>query len=168
MLWNQLDLVARNLSPMAITLLLVMVSVLPMHIPFFGTVSPVLSLMAVYYWSVFRPDLMPSFAVFGAGLFQDILSGTPLGVFALVFMLVRVAVVSKQKFFTGNSFVVMWWVFMLVAAGSLVLVWGLASLLNMTLISPLGVAFQVFLTFVLFPCFAWLFFRAQQAFLRQS
>ena len=168
MFWNQLNLVARSLSPMAITLLLVMVSVLPMHIPFFGTVSPVLSLMAVYYWSVFRPDLMPSFAVFGAGLFQDILSGTPLGVFALVFMLVRVAVVSKQKFFTGNSFVVMWWVFMLVAAGSLVLVWGLASLLNMTLISPLGVAFQVFLTFVLFPCFAWLFFRAQQALLRQS
>ena len=168
MFWNQLNLVARSLSPMAITLLLVMVSVLPMHIPFFGTVSPVLSLMAVYYWSVFRPDLMPSFAVFGAGLFQDILSGTPLGVFALVFMLVRVAVVSKQKFFTGNSFVVMWWVFMLVAAGSLVLVWGLASLLNMTLISPLGVAFQVFLTFVLFPCFAWLFFRVQQAFLRQS
>ncbi len=168
MFWNQLNLVARSLSPMAITLLLVMVSVLPMHIPFFGMVSPVLSLMAVYYWSVFRPDLMPSFAVFGAGLFQDILSGTPLGVFALVFMLVRVAVVSKQKFFTGNSFVVMWWVFMLVAAGSLVLVWGLASLLNMTLISPLGVAFQVFLTFVLFPCFAWLFFRAQQALLRQS
>ncbi len=168
MFWNQLNLVARSLSPMAITLLLVMVSVLPMHIPFFGMVSPVLSLMAVYYWSVFRPDLMPSFAVFGAGLFQDILSGTPLGVFALVFMLVRVAVVSKQKFFTGNSFVVMWWVFMLVAAGSLVLVWGLASLLNMTLISPLGVAFQVFLTFALFPCFAWLFFRVQQAFLRQS
>ena len=79
MLWNRLDLVARSLSPMAITLLLVMVSVLPMHIPFFGTVSPVLSLMAVYYWSIFRPDLMPSFAVFGAGLFQDILSGTPLG-----------------------------------------------------------------------------------------
>ncbi len=168
MFWNQLDLVARSLSPMAITLLLVMVSVLPMHIPFFGMVSPVLSLMAVYYWSVFRPDLMPSFAVFGAGLFQDILSGTPLGVFALVFMLVRVAVVSRQKLFTGNSFVAMWWVFMLVAAGSLVLVWGLASLLNMTLISPLGVAFQVFLTFALFPCFAWLFFRAQQAFLRQS
>ncbi len=168
MFWNQLNLVARSLSPMAITLLLVMVSVLPMHIPFFGMVSPVLSLMAVYYWSVFRPDLMPSFAVFGAGLFQDILSGTPLGVFALVFMLVRVAVVSRQKLFTGNSFVAMWWVFMLVAAGSLVLVWGLASLLNMTLISPLGVAFQVFLTFALFPCFAWLFFRAQQAFLRQS
>lgn len=168
MLWQRLDLIARSLSPMAITLLLVVVSVLPMHIPSFGAVSPVLSLMAVYYWSIFRPDLMPSFAVFGAGLFLDILSGTPLGAFALVFLLVRVTVVSQRRFFIGNSFMVMWWGFMLVTAGSLALVWEIASLLNMTLISPSAVAFQFFLTLSLFPCLAWLFFRAQQAFLRQS
>lgn len=168
MLWQRLDLIARSLSPMAITLLLVVVSVLPTHIPSFGMVAPVLSLMAVYYWSIFRPDLMPSFAVFGAGLFQDILSGTPLGAFALVFLLVRVTVVSRRRFFIGNSFVVMWWGFMLVAAGSLALVWQIASLLNMTLINPSAVAFQFFLTLSLFPCLAWLFFRAQQAFLRQS
>lgn len=168
MLWSRLDLVARSLTPMAITLLLAVISVLPMQIPSFGAVSPVLSLMAVYYWSIFRPDLMPSVAVFGAGLFQDILSGTPLGAFALVFLLVRLTVVSRQRFFIGNSFVVMWWGFMLVAVGSQALVWEITSLLSMTLISPSGVAFQVFLTLSLFPCFAWLFFRAQQAFLRQS
>ncbi|MBL6934295.1 MAG: rod shape-determining protein MreD [Alphaproteobacteria bacterium] len=168
MLWSRLDLVARSLTPMAITLLLAVISVLPMQIPSFGAVSPVLSLMAVYYWSIFRPDLMPSVAVFGAGLFQDILSGTPLGAFALVFLLVRLTVVSRRRFFIGNSFVVMWWGFMLVAVGSQALVWEITSLLSMTLISPSGVAFQVFLTLSLFPCFAWLFFRAQQAFLRQS
>jgi rod shape-determining protein MreD len=168
MLWSRLDLVARSLSPIAITLLLVMISVLPMQIPFFGTVSPVLALMTVYYWSIFRPDLMPSFAVFGAGLFQDILSGTPLGVFAFVFLLVHVTVVSQRRLFIGNSFVVMWWGFMLVAVGSQALVWGITSLLSMTLISPSGVLFQVFLALSLFPCFAWLFFHARQAFLRQS
>ena len=168
MLWSQLDFVARSLLPMAITLLLIVASGLPTHTPSFGTVSPVLSLMAVYYWSIFRPDLMPPFAVFGAGLFQDILFNTPLGVFAFVFLLVRVVVVAQRRFFISNSFVVMWWGFMLVAVGSLALAWGITSLLNMTLISASGVIFQAFLTLSLFPCFAWFFFRVQQAFLQQA
>ncbi len=168
MLWSRLDFVARSISPMAITLLLVVASVLPTHTPSFGTVSPILSLMAVYYWSIFRPDLMPPFAVFGAGLVQDILFSTPLGAFAFIFLLVRMVVVAQRRFFIGNSFVVMWWGFMLVAVGSLALAWGITSLLNMTLISASGVIFQAFLTLSLFPCFAWLFFRVQQAFLRQE
>ena len=168
MLWSQLDFVARSLLPMAIILLLIVASGLPTHTPSFGTVSPVLSLMAVYYWSIFRPDLMPPFAVFSAGFFQDILFSTPLGAFAFIFLLVRVIVVAQRRFFIGNSFVVMWWGFMLVAVGSLALAWGITSLLNMTLISASGVIFQAFLTLSLFPCFAWFFFRVQQAFLQQA
>ena len=168
MLWSRLDFVARSLLPMAITLLLAVASGLPTHIPSLGAVSPLLSLMAVYYWSIFRPDLMPPFAVFGAGFFQDILFSTPLGAFAFIFLLVRVIVVAQRRFFIGNSFVVMWWGFMLVAVGALALAWGITSLLNMTLISASGVIFQAFLTLSLFPCFAWFFFRVQQAFLRQA
>ena len=168
MLWSRLDFVARSFSPMAITFLLAAVSGLPTHTLSFGTVSPVLSLMAVYYWSIFRPDLMPPFAVFGAGLFQDILFSTPLGAFAFVLLLVRVVVIAQRRFFISNSFVVMWRGFMLVAVGSLALAWGITSLLNMTLISASGVIFQAFLTLSLFPCFAWVFFRVQQAFLRQA
>jgi rod shape-determining protein MreD len=168
MFWSRLDFVARSLLPMAITLLLAVASGLPTHIPSLGAVSPLLSLMAVYYWSIFRPDLMSSFAVFGAGLFQDILSSTPLGAFAFVFLLVRVVLVAQRRFFINNSFVVMWWGFILVAVGSLALAWVITSLLNMTLISASGVIFQAFLTLSLFPCFAWFFFRVQQAFLQQA
>lgn len=165
-LWQRLDLVARNFSPLAITLCLVMICVLPMHVPGFGSIVPALSLMAVYYWSIFRPDLMSVFAVFCVGLFQDILFGLPLGVSALVLLLVRLTVVSKRRFFMGNSFLVMWWGFMLVAAGAQALTWEFLSILNARMIYPAPLIFQYLLTLALFPCFTWLFIRAQQAFLR--
>lgn len=167
-LWQRLDLFARNLSPLAITLSLVVIGVLPMHVPGFVTIVPALSLMAVYYWSIFRPDLMSGFAVFCVGLFQDILSGMPLGVSALVLLLVRVTVVSKRRFFMGNSFLVMWGGFLLVAAGAMALTWEFISILNATLAHPSSLIFQYLLTLALFPCFTWLFIRAQQAFLRQA
>ncbi len=167
MLWQRLDLIARSVLPMAITLLLVVISALPMHVPSFGTVSPVFALIAVYYWPIFRPDLMPSLAVFAAGLLQDILSDTPLGVFALVFLLVRMFIVSQRRFFVDNSFVAMWLGFMLVTAGSLATIWLIVSLFNVAFISSTAVAVQFFLTLFLFPCFAWLFSRVQRALPRQ-
>ncbi len=167
MFWQRLDLIARSVSPMAITLLLVVISALPMHIPSFGTVSPILALIAVYYWPIFRPDLMPSLAVFGAGLFQDILFDTPLGAFALIFLLVRMFIVSQRRFFVDNSFVAMWSGFMLVTAGSLATIWLIVSLFNVAFISSTAVAVQFFLTLFLFPCFAWLFSRVQRALPRQ-
>ncbi|MBT4770771.1 MAG: rod shape-determining protein MreD [Rhodospirillaceae bacterium] len=167
-LWHRLDFIARNLSPFAITLFLVVLSVVPTHIPGFGTIVPALSLMAVYYWSIFRPDLIPAWTVFLVGLFQDILVSTPLGLHALILLLVRATVVSRRRFFMGNSFFIMWGGFMLVAAGALAIGWEVLSLLNLTMINPSSLAFQYFLTVGLFPCFTWLFIRVQQAFLPQA
>ena len=165
-LWHRLDLVARNLSPLVLTLMLVILGMLPVHVEGIGVVLPALSLMAVYYWSIFRPDLMPVAAVFAVGLFQDILSGIPLGVHALVFVLVRTAVMSKRRFFLGHSFVTIWWGFALLGAGALALTWEIVSLLNGTLFNPSAVAFQYLLTLALFPCFAWIFTQVQKVLVR--
>ena len=167
-LWHRLDSIARNLSPLEITLFLVVLSVIQTHIPGFGTIVPALSLMAVYYWSIFRPDLIPAWAVFLVGIFQDILVSTPLGLHAIILLLVRTTVVSRRRFFMENSFLIMWGGFMLVAAGALAIGWEILSLLNLTMINPTSLAFQYLLTFALFPCFTWLFIRVQQAFLPQA
>ena len=75
-------------------------------------------LMAVYHWAIFRPRLLPAYAVFLAGLLQDILSGAPLGVNALVFLVAYGVVLSQKKFFTGKSFLILWLGFALVAETS--------------------------------------------------
>src|SRR3546814_12062803 len=74
-IWNKLDLTARRLTPFLSTVVLVIVGLMPMHIPGYSAVSPSLTLIAVYYWALHRPDLMPAVAVFAVGLLQDVLAG---------------------------------------------------------------------------------------------
>lgn len=166
-LWHRLDAWARKLLPFAMTVFLVMLSVTPLHIPGLGAVAPALSLIAVYYWAIFRPDLLPAPAVFAVGLFQDVLGGLPLGVTALAWLVVFGIVSSQRRFFLGKSFLVMWWGFVLIAAGVTAAMWLLLSALFGTLLASGPVVVQFLLTVALFPAFTWVFIRAQRALLQQ-
>ena len=58
-LMSQLDEFARGLVPLGITFTLVLFETMPLPFPGSATVAPALSLIALYYWAVYRPDLMP-------------------------------------------------------------------------------------------------------------
>jgi rod shape-determining protein MreD len=49
--------------------------------------APLFGLMAVYFWGLMRPDLMPPWAVLVAGLAEDLLSGGAPGIWATSFVL---------------------------------------------------------------------------------
>ena len=164
--WQRLDAFARHLTPVALTLLLVVVNVVPTHLPGAGRILPVLPLIAVFYWSIHRPNLMPAVAVFLIGVFQDGLSGTPMGLNALIFLGVHGIVLFQHKFFQGRSFFIHWLGFALVGAGAGVLAWLLLSAYNVTLFSVDAIAFQYATTVAAFPLCAFLLSRWQQAFLK--
>ena len=163
--WVQLDSWARNMTPFGLTLIMVIVSMVPMHVPEYARVVPLLSLMAIYHWAVFRPELLPAFAVFVIGLLQDILSGTPIGVHALVFLIVYGLVLSQRRFLAGKSFAVVWLGFSLVASGAAVLSWILVSAYNVVLVDPRPVFFQYLMTLGTFPLLGWFLLRWQNAIL---
>lgn len=167
-LWHRLDALARRLTPFALTLVLVVVSVVPLHIPGFARVAPLLPLIAVYHWAIYRPRLLPAFAVFVIGLLQDTLTGTPIGVNALVFIGVYGVVLSQRRFFAGKSFAVVWLGFTVVAAGAALSSWILVSVYNLTLVAPRAVLFQYLMTLGVFPLLAWVFLRWQRAFLESE
>ncbi len=167
-LWHRMDLLARQLTPSMLTLALVIINVVPLHIPGFSRVAPLLPLMAVYHWAIFRPRLLPAYAVFLIGLLQDILTGAPIGVNALVFLAVYGAVLSQKQFFIGKSFFILWLGFSLIAAGAAVINWLAISILSVTLVEPRTVFFQYLLTLGFFPAIAWVFMRWQRAFPRQD
>jgi rod shape-determining protein MreD len=64
---------------------------------------PLLALMPIYFWGVVRPDVMPLVAVFTLGLAQDLLGGTPLGLWAVCFIIVRAFVDRERESFTALS-----------------------------------------------------------------
>ena len=165
--WQRLDVIVRSMTPFFLTLAFVVLAQVPLHIPGFAEVAPILPLMAVYHWTIYRPDLLPAVAVFFAGLLHDALSGMPFGVNAAVFVIVHMVVMSQQVFFQGKSFPVIWLGFTLVAAGAVMLTW-LLNALFFAAIAPAEVAFAQYLVTVgAFPVLAWLLARWQRTILAQ-
>lgn len=164
-LWQRLDHAARGLIPLATALILMLLGLIPWHVPDLGTVAPPLAMMAVFYWSIHRPDLMTAPKAFTIGLFQDLLTG-PLGVNALVMLLVQGGCASQQKFFHGKTFMVSWWGFALVALPSVLLSWALASALLGAMVPIWPTTILYGLTVGLFPPAAWMLIKTQARFLR--
>lgn len=166
--WQRLDIAARRTTPFALTLALVLINAVPLHLPGMARVVPVLPLIAVFHWAVYRSDLMPAYAVFFIGILQDILSGSPIGVNACVFLGVYGAVLAQKKFFAGKTFGIVWLAFVLVAAGAFLLTWIFVSILHLAFVAPDAVLFQYLLTVGAFPPVAWVFMRWDRGFLKAA
>ena len=167
-LWYRFEGAVRGLTPFILTLALAMLTVVPLRIPDFAPVTPSLTVIAVYYWSIYRPDLLPLAAVFGVGLFQDALAGTPLGLTALVLITMQYVVITQRRFFHSKTFLVEWWGFMLVAPVAAFASWLLASMYFATLVAARPMGFQLLLSIALYPCLALLFSRVQHYLLRSA
>ena len=57
---------------------------------------PLLGLIPIYFWCLVRPDLMTPAAAFAIGVLEDIMSGSPPGIWTLGFV-VAYAVVARQR-----------------------------------------------------------------------
>ncbi|MBI05861.1 MAG: rod shape-determining protein MreD [Rhodospirillaceae bacterium] len=148
------ELQLRSLTPFVFTLLMVLVSAIPWHIPNFVPITPLFSVMAIYYWSIYRPDKLPYVATFALGLLHDLLTGTPLGLSALVYLLLQSILSSQRTFFHGKPFLVVWWGFSLVMPVFVLVSWVIASLYYNTFLPPLPFVIQAVLTMLLYPLFA--------------
>ncbi|HTH15952.1 MAG TPA: rod shape-determining protein MreD [Magnetospirillum sp.] len=165
-IWVRMDTWVRHLVPISVTIFLLLLTAIPTHMPGFAGIAPVLPMIGVYYWAIYRPDLLPAWAAFLVGFLYDIISGTPLGVNALVLLLVQGTAASQRKFFLGKSFMVAWWAFGLLAAGAIGLSWILVVILTGTVLDALPVIFEYLLTMGLFPVLTWALARTQMAFLK--
>ena len=158
---------ATNLTPFAVSLVLIMLSVLPIHVPAIGSVAPNLGLIAVFYWTVYRPDLMPAIAVLPLGLWQDFLEGGPIGLNGLSLLIVYGVIVFQRVFFRGKSFLVVWWAFGLTAAFAAIVFWLASIAWHLRYVDPTPLMFQVVLTLTVFPFLYWLLSRVQRSIARR-
>ena len=145
----------RALTPAALTLVLVLASGLPLGLPGLPPVMPCLALMAVYYWTLHRPDLLPGGAVFLLGILQDAVSGTALGLNAALLVGVHWVVLTQRWVFYRQSFLVVWWGFALIALGWSLAAWLLGSVLALRLLNLGPFVAQLALTVTVYPLIAW-------------
>ena len=154
---QRLDLYLRFSLPVALTILLAILGVVPLHAPGFAPVAPMLVLASLYYWAIYRPQMMPLILVFLVGLFHDILIGGPLGVNALAYLAAYGLVAGQRRVFLGKSFGVVWWGFMLVAGAVESLRWLLISALGGTVLDPLPGFFTYVSSVGVYPLLSLLF-----------
>lgn len=164
--WVRMDTWLRQLVPFGATLILLLLAAMPTRLPGFAGIAPMLPLMGVTYWAIWRPDLLPAWVAFLVGLLTDVVGGTPLGVNALVLLLVQGLAASQRRFFLGKSFIVAWWGFGVLAAGALGLCWFLVSVLRAVPVDPVAVTFEYLMTLGLFPPLTWALARMQAALLK--
>ena len=121
------------------------------NIPFFASVRPSFFLMVIFYWSIFRPTMIPGWMVFCAGIFYDLISGIPVGLNGLLYFLVRISITEQRKVFSGQSFAVVYLGYVAVAVIFFIAQWLLFSLVNWGLVSFYPLFGSLILSIVFFP-----------------
>jgi len=160
--WRQLDIGLRSLTPGLITLVLALAPATPIRLASEWSAMPALTLMAVYYWTIYRPDLLPPPAIFGIGLVEDLSTGGPLGVTALVLLGVYALVLNQRRLFLGKPFAVTWAGFVLVAILAAVATWLATSLLAFSLLRLTEPLLRLCATATMFPLLVWFFIRTHR------
>jgi rod shape-determining protein MreD len=135
---------------------LIGMSVFPFKFLHFGDVRPAFLLMAVYHWSVFRPQALSPPAAFCAGIVLDLLCAGPPGLNALTLVGMQRLTGIQRKFLSGQSFLVLWLCFALMALGAFAFQWAISSLLEWHLVPPRPMLMSAGLTALFFPTVAWL------------
>jgi rod shape-determining protein MreD len=155
MLLGRLDRMWRLSLPVGSVILAVLLTVIPIGFGQLSSIMPAFGLMAIYYWTVSRPESMPALFVFVFGILQDSLSGAPIGLWAVVFLSAHYFVISQRRLLAGQAFSLAWFGFALLTVLAGILAWGLACAVFMQIVPPVPGAVQAFLTIMLYPPVAW-------------
>ena len=153
-LGRRLDILARHAFPGTTTILLMLMTQAPFNIPGQGALLVAVALIAIWFWSVFRPAAMQPPLVFFIGLLLDLLGYEPLGVGVLTLLVIHGVASRGRRTLTRQGFAMLWAAFALLGAGASLLIWALTALLRFRLIPISPALFQVALNAALYPAVA--------------
>ncbi len=159
---DRLDHRLRCITPGLVTLILALVPVLPFGWNVPHPAVPALTLMAAYYWTLYRPDLLPPAAIFGIGIVQDLVGGGLVGVTALTLLITYGALLGQRKLFLGKPFWLAWAGFAVVAVAAAGLQYALVALLYWRLPAADQAIMQAATSILAFPLLAWFFIRTHR------
>lgn len=143
--------------PFAITLVFMLVSGVPLNLIHDAVPVPNVALASLFFWAINGPSFLPPWAVFLMGAAQDLLSGTPLGFWVLVYLASYGFTLTQRVFFRGRTGIGAWLGFALVAAFATVFAWLLAMVLFERWLPPGELLLQGLVTLALYPLFARIF-----------
>ncbi len=152
--WRATDAAARRLFPFVSTALAVLLLAFPLRIPGQPELQAAILLLAVYFWSVYRPASMPPRAAFALGLLADLLGPEPPGVTMLTLLALNGTAVRLRTPLLRQGFLRIWLVFVAAAAAASFAEWAMISALDLRVQPPLPGLFTWGLAAGLYPLIA--------------
>lgn len=149
----------QALLPLASALLAAAIDLAPRPAAGGGGVSPFLTLAVVFFWSVYRPDLMTAPAVFVVGIVYDVCAGLPVGLTSLVLLLMRRLLIVHQNFVYAKPFLVVWALVLVVVPVVALVRYAFGALWFGVLADPSPMLVEAALTIAWYPVLAWLLVR---------
>lgn len=158
-----IDNLAAWSLPVVTTAAAAVFTVQPIPIPGYAALTPALILMAVFHWTLYRPDLLPPLAIFLTGAAFDLVSGGPPGLTALVLLATRAVVLRYRRWIMDRSFPFVWGGFALLSSAAMLWRWMLHVLLDGGAVELRDSIFRTVLTIAFFPIASYLLGRTQWA-----
>lgn len=127
-------------------------------------IRPGFVLMAIYYWAIYRPALLPPLLIFVLALAMDVTSGTALGLHCLIYLPLFLFLRSQRRFLYEQPFFVVWLGFLGITAAVNIVSWFLirvsAYSFDFTLNNDvvMAIAYDIAGGLFLFPVVAFLLF----------
>ena len=163
---QRVDHLVRQLLPASLVIVLALLQAVPWHLPSLSGIVPMLPMIGVFYWSLYRPDLLVPSVAFLCGLINDIVMGAPIGISSLVFLAIQGATAAQRRFFNGKSFLVVWAGFATLAAGAIVLQLMLSSAIFGRTPLVRALLTEYLITVFCYPLPSWLFSKLQMSWLK--
>lgn len=149
--------------PTATIVAAAILALLPLPVPGYAALTPAFTLMAVYHWSAYRPDLLPSGSLFAVGFAQDLVTGATIPASALLLLLARAAVLRYRRHLVGRPFPFVWAGFAALAFAAMLGLWALHCVLQFALFDPRTAILRAAVTVALFPAASLALGRSQRA-----
>lgn len=144
----------RLLLAQGVIVLFLLLNIVSFSMPHAGDFKPFFLLMAVYYWAIYRPTVMPVAYTFALGVIMDLLSELPIGMSALILVGLQTIVQRSRLFLMGQPYMMVWLGFAIMALAYTVSFWLLFSLSEFSF-APLRAFVQMMiagaLSIMLFP-----------------
>ena len=119
--------VFQRLLPIITSVVLMLLSYLPVNFSILTIVRPDLALACVYFWMLHRPDLFGLTSIVVLGIVDGAVSSAVPGAGLLLYLTMYVLVYNTQKFFNAKPFVMVWYGYMALCLAALLIKWLVVS-----------------------------------------
>lgn len=114
---------------------------------------PHFMLMGVFFWALYSPNVLSTFSLLWLGMFFDMVHGLPVGVSAIIALLLNWMVDSQRRFLLKEPFWVVWLACSLMLTMVMVVNYLLMALLLSTVSLDSHMAVMMMLSMASYPIF---------------